>query len=318
VRAIRLYRRIGFADRGECRREIRGQTVEFWKMELDREHFSQLQIKILSKGQEFFSQGRRVRRERQKKRSANSLGFVLNSVVSACSARDDFASGSGLSGLGECGTDRRKEIVMTGPKRRALIVIDAQNDYVHGNLPIEYPPIELSLDNIGRAMDGAKSASIPIVAVQNMNPATAPFMALGTRGADLHEVVASRGWDHFVSKNMPSAFKGTDLENWLRERAIDTITVAGFMTHNCDLSTVLQAFHIGINVEVLADATGSLPYANRAGKATAEEIHRVMLVVMQSRFAAVMSVDEWLHAIATGVEPERDTIFSSNQRARRQ
>jgi len=36
-----------------------------------------------------------------------------------------------------------------------LGVIDVQNTYVGGNLPIEYPPVEQSLANIGRAMNGA-------------------------------------------------------------------------------------------------------------------------------------------------------------------
>lgn len=206
---------------------------------------------------------------------------------------------------------------MAQTTRRALLLIDVQNDYVYGNLPIEHPPVEVSLANIGRAMDGAESAAIPVVVVQNLLPETAPFMARGTKGADLHQVVASRGRDHYISKNMPSAFQGTDLEDWLRERLIDTITIAGYMTHNCDLSTVLHAFHAGFKVEVLSDATGSLPYANQAGNATAEEIHRVMLVVMQARFAAVMSTGAWLRAITTGAEPERDTIFFSNQRARK-
>jgi hypothetical protein len=64
--------------------------------------------------------------------------------------------------------------------------------------------------------------------------------------------------------------------------------------------------------------TGSVPYANRAGRATAEEIHRVVSVVMQARFANVMTTDEWVNALNTGVTPERDSIFSSNQRARRE
>lgn len=201
-------------------------------------------------------------------------------------------------------------------KRRALIVIDVQNDYIGGNLPIEFPPVEQSLANIGRAMDAAKAAAIPVVVVQNILPEGAPFMANGTKGAELHPVVASRGWDHHIAKNLPSAFSNTGLEEWLRQRQIDTVTIAGYMTHNCDLSTVVQAMHAGFSVELLSDATGSLPYANRAGNATAEEIHRVMLVVMQARFAAVLTTDEWLRALATGAEPERDTIFASNQRAR--
>jgi nicotinamidase-related amidase len=200
--------------------------------------------------------------------------------------------------------------------KRALIVIDVQNDYVGGNLPIEYPPVELSLANIGRAMDGARGAGIPVVVVQNILPESAPFMARGTHGAQLHPTVASRGHDHFIEKGMPGAFTGTDLEEWLRGQGVDTVTIAGYMTHNCDLATALQAMHLGFGVEFLSDATGSLPYANRAGSATGEEIHRVMTVVLQARFAAVLTTKEWLDVLAGGAPPERDTIFASNRRAR--
>ncbi len=141
-------------------------------------------------------------------------------------------------------------------------------------------------------------------------------MARGTEGAELHPTVSSRGWAHHVLKNFPSAFAGTRLKDWLREHRVDTITTVGYMTHNCDFSTVVHALHAGFEVEFLSDATGSVPYANRAGAASAAEIHRVMMVVMQSRFAAVMSTEEWISILATGAKPERDTIHGSNRRAR--
>ena len=46
-----------------------------------------------------------------------------------------------------------------------------------------------------------------------------------------------------------------------------------------------------------------------------EEIHRVVSVVLQSRFAAVLKTAEWISCLKTGALPERDTIYASNQRA---
>lgn len=63
------------------------------------------------------------------------------------------------------------------------------------------------------------------------------------------------------------------------------------------------------------DASGSVPYANRAGFATAEEIHRVFTVVEQSNFAAVLNTEEWLSCVANGTRPERDNIHATHQRA---
>ncbi|MBW9103420.1 cysteine hydrolase family protein [Paraburkholderia phenoliruptrix] len=200
--------------------------------------------------------------------------------------------------------------------RRALVVIDVQNEYVSGDLPIEYPQVETSLANIGRAMDAARAAGVPVVVVQNFAPASSPLFARGSERAELHPVVASRERDHYVEKSLPSAFTGTDLGEWLAARSIDTLTVVGYMTHNCDASTINHAVHAGLAVEFLHDATGSVPYENSAGFASAEDIHRVFCVVLQSRFAAVASTDEWLAALANGAPLERGNIYASNQKAR--
>ena len=205
---------------------------------------------------------------------------------------------------------------MTQPTtRRALIVVDVQNEYFSGRLRIEYPDPQQSLANIARAMDAAHAAGVPIVVVQDIESPQSPLFAQGSPGADLHDSVASRPRDHLVVKNMPSAFANTGLESWLAERGIDTIAVVGYMTHNCDDSTVKHAVHAGLQVELLSDATGSVPYANSAGQATAEEIHRVLTVVMQSRFAAVMSTEQWVAGLNGAAMPACDNIFASNQRA---
>lgn len=203
----------------------------------------------------------------------------------------------------------------TSIPRRALVVVDVQNEYDSGGLRIEYPPIADSLRNIGRAMDAAHAAGIPVLVVQQMAPADAPLFATGSPGWQLHDTVASRPRDHLVQKRLPSAFAGTDLGQWLQAHHIDTLAVAGYMTHNCDDTTIKHAFDAGLAVEFLMDAAGSVSYANRAGYASAEEIHRVFSVVEQSRYAAVLDTDEWLRCVAHGSVPERDTIHASHQRA---
>jgi nicotinamidase-related amidase len=201
--------------------------------------------------------------------------------------------------------------------RRALVVIDVQNEYFTGRLPIEYPGRSVSLANIGRAIDAAHAAGIPVVLVQQTSPADAPAFAAGSAGWRLHEAVAGRPHAHRVEKGLPGAFAGTDLDAWLRERGIGTLAIAGFMTQNCDDSTVRQAVHAGYAVEFLTDASGAVSYANRAGRASAEEIHRVFTVVMQSRFAAVLTTAAWIEALAGGAAPIRDSIVGSAAAARR-
>lgn len=199
---------------------------------------------------------------------------------------------------------------------RALIVIDVQNDYDGGNLPIEYPPFSDTVKNVARAMELAREQGIKTIVVKQLAPETSPIFAAGSHGAELHPAVASRPRNHYVEKKLPSAFAGTDLEAWLRRERITTLTIVGYMTHNCDLSTAIDASQLGFQVELLSDATGSVPYANRAGSVSAEEIHRVMLVVMQARFAGVGTLEEWRNALSQGKKLDIDGIAASNLAAR--
>lgn len=204
---------------------------------------------------------------------------------------------------------------MSTKPKRALLVIDVQNEYVSGNLLIEYPPVDGSLVNIGKAMDAAHAAGIPIVVVQHDAPPTAPIFAQGSRGWELHAIVADRPRNHLINKSMASAFAQTDLADWLQANQIDTLTVVGYMTHNCNASTILHASHAGFNVEFLHDAAGSLPYENEVGSASAEEIHRVFSVVLQTGFAAVQSTTEWIAALESGQPKTSGGVYTSNQSA---
>jgi hypothetical protein len=50
--------------------------------------------------------------------------------------------------------------------RRALIVVDVQNDYDQGGaLEIAYPPFSQTLENIGLAMDAAREQGVKVVVI---------------------------------------------------------------------------------------------------------------------------------------------------------
>jgi len=200
--------------------------------------------------------------------------------------------------------------------RRALVVIDVQNMYFDGEtLPIEYPPVAQSLPNITAAMDAAHAAGVPIIVVRHAPPAGAPDAERQAPYWQLHPEIARRPADHAIEKQRPSAFTGTDLADWLAQHGIDTLTMVGYMTHNCDASTVYEANHRGLKVEFLSDATGALAYNNAAGRASAEEIHRVYSVVFHTNFAAVSTTAAWIDTLQTGQSLPMDSIFASNRRA---
>jgi nicotinamidase-related amidase len=166
-----------------------------------------------------------------------------------------------------------------------------------------------SIHHIGVAMDAAAAHHIPIVVVQHTG------FGEGSHDWELHEVVTNRTFDHHIHKTLPSAFAGTDLVQWIEAHGIDTLTIVGYMTQNCNASTIYEARHRNLHVEYLSDATGAVPYANKAGAATAEEVHRVLSVIFESNFAAVLPTAEWVQAASAGQATERGDIMASHRQA---
>lgn len=178
---------------------------------------------------------------------------------------------------------------------RALLVIDVQNEYFTGALPITHPAGHL--ERILAAMDAA-AGRVPTVVVQHHFPdPEKPFFQKGSPTWELHPEVASRPHDHLIEKTLPGSFTGTDLEEWLRERDVDTVTIAGYMTHMCCDTTARQAVHRGVTVEFLSDATGTLPLSNSAGEVTAEELHRSILCAQQMMLSEVLDTASWIERL---------------------
>ena len=177
----------------------------------------------------------------------------------------------------------------------ALCVIDVQNEYFTGKLPVTYP--EGSFLNILRAIDTANRKNIPVILIQHENPAGSPAFAKGSEGVEIHREILARPHDVILQKHLPGSFTGTDLESWLRSRKVDTLTICGYMTQMCCDTTARQAFHLGFSVNFLSDATGTLAITNSAGSVTAEELHRAILVTQTMRFSRVIPTAEWVKGI---------------------
>ena len=178
----------------------------------------------------------------------------------------------------------------------ALVVIDVQNEYVTGGLPIVHPPVEGSLERIGAAIDAANAAGLPVVLVRHTETdPTAGIFVSGSPAWQLHESVASRPHVAVVDKTLPGSFTGTELESLLSDRRVDHLVIAGYMTHMCVDTTTRQAMHLGLDVTVLEDATGTIDVSDSL---PASLVHRVEIGVLGDGFAQVTSTSDWVAGLA--------------------
>ncbi len=201
---------------------------------------------------------------------------------------------------------------MTAP-RRALVVIDAQQQYFDGALQIHFPPLPAALDNLTAAIDAANAAGIPVIAVQHNSGEESPLFNPTTPEYALHPAILERETDAWtrIEKRYSSIYPGTGLRELLAERGIDTVTLAGFMTNNCVLASAVNAEELGIDTEVLSDATGAINLANSAGAAPAETVHTTLMTLLNSNWATVTTTAEWTAALTDGAGLERSNLYNS-------
>ncbi len=179
---------------------------------------------------------------------------------------------------------------------RALLVIDVQNEYFSGALPISYPAGHL--EQILRVMDAAAAANVPTAIIRHHQPAAdSPLFRLHSPLWELHPEVARRPRQALIDKQLPGSFTGTTLNEWLQSVQAQTVTISGYMTHMCCDTTARQACHRGYQVEFLQDATGTLDVENQAGRATAQELQNSTLVAQQMFLSEVVSTNDWLARI---------------------
>jgi nicotinamidase-related amidase len=167
-----------------------------------------------------------------------------------------------------------------------VIIIDAQNEYVSGALPL--PGVEDALAEIDKLLAKARDAGAPIIHVKHVGAAGGAFDPNDPRG-DFAEGAKPAPGETIIEKRLPNAFAGTDLSDKLEAMGNKKLIVAGFQTHMCVSSTVRAATDAGYDSTVIASActTRDLPSSDGRGAVAAKDIHEISLVSLADRFAVI-------------------------------
>jgi nicotinamidase-related amidase len=182
------------------------------------------------------------------------------------------------------------------PQRTALVLIDFQKEYYSGNVPL--PDGEAAAASAGRLVAWADRAGVQVVHVHHVAPS--PKAALFTPGSDRiepHPKLVPHATHRRFTKALPSSFVGTELDAFLKGKGIETLILAGLMTHMCVDSTARDAISLGYKVVVVGDAcaTRDLPDRGTGAPLPHAEIHRASLTALADRFADVLTVAEVEH-----------------------
>ncbi len=168
-----------------------------------------------------------------------------------------------------------------------LIIIDAQREYVDGKLRLD--GIEPSLQEAALLLERARKAGTPVIHVMHKGkPGSALFNPDGPY-AEIVTPVRPQPGEAIVTKTLPNAFSGTNLEEHLSHLKRKNLIVVGYMTHMCISSTVRAALDLGYRTTIVAKATATrdLP-ATDGGTIPSQTVQRASLAALADRFAVIV------------------------------
>ena len=183
-------------------------------------------------------------------------------------------------------------LVQISPSRTALLLIDYQREYLDGALPLA--EVAAAIAQASRLRQWAVAAGIGRIHIHHhAKSASAALFAPGSSAAAPIEALTPASGEACLIKHLPSAFAGTDLAEHLQKAGVDTLLIAGCMTHNCVDATARDAFHRGYRVAVISDAsaTRDLPLPG-GGIVAAATVQQATLAALADRMVEVFTVAE--------------------------
>lgn len=166
-----------------------------------------------------------------------------------------------------------------------LVLIDCQNEYVTGALPLHR--IADALDQITLLLAAARAAGAPILHVVHKGPSGSLF-DLDAEGGAIAPPAAPQAGEAIVAKTLPNAFTAPGFVETLRACGRRRLVVAGFQTHMCVSATVRASLDHGFWSTVVASAcaTRDLPSV-MGGIMPATVQHVATLTALSDRFATI-------------------------------
>ena len=164
----------------------------------------------------------------------------------------------------------------------ALLVVDVQEGLVALH-PYEEEQV---INNIKTLISFCRDQEIEVIYARH-DSGVGRRLERGTPAWQIHEPVAPAPTERVFDKQFNSAFKETGLDDYLRQKAVETLVLVGIQTEYCVDSTCKTAFEFGYKVIIPEQTTTT--YDN--GPISAKDVCELYTErIWHNRFATVMPV----------------------------
>ena len=178
--------------------------------------------------------------------------------------------------------------------KKALVIIDIQNDYFEGGANPLSGSLEASM-NAKAILKDFREKSLPVVHIQHFSKgAGATFFIPNTKGVEIHENVMPMNGEKVIAKNFPNSFRETDLLDYLKSNNITDLVICGMMTHICIDATTRAAKDFGFTCVVIGDACATKDLEIQGENVVASEVQKSFLAALNYFYSTVKNTQEYL------------------------
>ncbi|RNC89710.1 MAG: cysteine hydrolase [Allomuricauda sp.] len=149
--------------------------------------------------------------------------------------------------------------------------------------------------NAAKILDLWRSSNGLVVHVRHSSQNPNSPLHASKPGFAIKELVAPKANELVFTKNVNSAFIGTELERTLREAQVSKLIVVGLTTNHCVSTSVRMASNLGFEVNLIEDACATFDFIGSQGqKFDAELMHQTALASLKDEFANLMTTANFL------------------------
>ena len=180
----------------------------------------------------------------------------------------------------------------------ALVVVDVVKGFTDPTCPLGSEADEVVAANVA-LMDAFHKADLPVVLTTVVYRSDDEATVFRARVPALNLLTPDSEWVRFdprlpiaatdlqLEKRHASSFHGTDLDNWLKARNVDSVVVTGLTTSGCVRATAVDGLQNNYKVLVPREACGDRD----------AEAHEANLYDMNAKYADVVSLETVLELL---------------------
>ena len=178
-------------------------------------------------------------------------------------------------------------------KNPALLLVDIQKAFLEKDYPGLIRNNEHAEFICGKILKKWRTLDLPVIHVRHSSTNPESKLHKSRPGFEFNDYVTPLETEMVLTKEVNSAFIGTNLENILIKSHIDTLVIVGMTTNHCISTTVRMSGNLGFDTYLISDSTACYNTKGINGEIIdCNTIYNSALASLQEEFATVIDSKE--------------------------